>query len=120
MNDNKKYVCFSCLQESENPNVCTHCGAKIENLDLAVSKFIPPHKGVVSISKRVEVDDLFGIVEKSVEHISGLYHDVFKLTDGSKEILVECNDIAGTRLVDHLNKAFEQKGIDYKVSFYAT
>ena len=115
----KRYVCFSCLQESEDPNVCTHCGAKIEELDLTASQFIPPQKGVVRISKEVELDDLLGIVEKSVDHVSGIYHDAFKLIDDAEEILIECNDIAGARLVDYLNKEFVKKGNNYKVSFTA-
>ncbi|MET0029779.1 MAG: hypothetical protein ABW101_19265 [Candidatus Thiodiazotropha sp.] len=121
MSDKKKYVCFTCLRESDNPDVCSNCGANIEELDLTAAQFIPPQNGFVSISKEVEADGaIMRLGEKSIEHISGLYHDVFELINDSEVIKVNCNDIAGALLVEELNKEFEQQQIDYRVFFTVT
>lgn len=121
MSEQKKYVCFSCLKESTNSKVCSHCGVEIEELDMSASQFVPPVEGVVSISKSVKMDDLLEFVSGAVEHVYSLYHDSFRVvSDDPDNILIECNDIAGSRLVDYLNKEFEQKRIDYKVSFSKT
>lgn len=110
----KKYVCFSCLKESTDPGVCSQCGAKIDHFDLTSSKFIPPVKGVVKIKKTERSEK---VVKDVVEDLEKEYHDEFVVNVSSKAISVECNDVAGERLVESINERVRREGLDCQVRF---
>lgn len=112
----RTYVCFTCLHESNNPQICSNCGAAIEHLDSSSAEFLPPVMGFVEVRLNEETRRL---VEDLVGAIGDKYHDNFVVRSGSDNIIVECNDIAAGRLVDALKKEFDKLGVDDQVHFEA-
>lgn len=110
----KKYVCFSCLKESIDPQICSHCGSSIENFDFSSSRFIPPVKGIVKIKKAEGVERM---VRDVVMDLYEKYHDDFIVDVSSQVISVECNDVAGQRLVKYINKRFREEEVGCEVRF---
>lgn len=110
----KTYVCFTCLHESDNPQICSNCGAAIEHLDASSAEFLPPVMGFVEVRLNEETRQL---IEDVVGAISDKYHDNFVVRFGPKTIIVECNDIAAGRLVGALKKEFNKLAVDDQVHF---
>ncbi|MDH5803367.1 MAG: hypothetical protein OEZ68_21445 [Gammaproteobacteria bacterium] len=98
-----KYVCFTCLQESDDSKICTYCGAEIETVDFEKATVIPPKPGsvMIDLSKFNEDAEVFirdMVSEQNRKYFSNIVIDVRR-----NKLYLLCNDMEGERIVKTLN-----------------
>ncbi len=108
----KKYTCFTCLKESTDSRVCTHCGARIESIDLDNAIFSAPISGAISckFESGLELQN----IKSTIKDLEEKYHDTFDLFLEGDEVTVKCNDVAGERLINALKKAIKGRVVFLK------
>ena len=116
-NTNSIYTCFVCLKESTDFKICNHCGAAIEEVDMANSIVEPPIMGCVRIDSSRNKNVVKELVEATVEQLIKKYHDEFEILVSDDQVIIECNDISGRRLVAELEPKLNDRGFHQLLSF---
>jgi hypothetical protein len=118
-NRQETYVCYTCLWESVDPDVCTNCGAKIERVDVESIIVTPPKWGqyCVPIEMFAEETTLAAVRETIANRFKN-----FKTVQTSSHVEIVSNERAYDDLMEvlarHGNMPVEQvrKAIPFTAS----
>lgn len=116
----QSHTCFTCLQESSDPHVCSNCGAAIETIDLEKSVILPPIAGYVELNSSEDSSLIAKAVNDTIEKLKHKYHDDYAVTDNNGKIAIECSDLASERLMPELSLMFRNEGLDVSLQFRRT
>jgi hypothetical protein len=111
------YTCFVCLQESTNSKKCSHCGAKIEELDMSASTISPPEYGSVVVRSAGDRIQIRALVSEAIDELTQNYKDFFEVEEQGDALVVKCNSIAGDRFVSVLNDKISKEDVLLPLSF---
>lgn len=94
-----RYVCFHCIEGSTDPDVCSNCGAKIEEYDFDSAVITPPQKG----QYRVDFSEIpEGSFVSALEMARDRFFQRFEVAMSEFGAVIQSNDIAYARLIDML------------------
>ena len=96
------YTCFSCLHDSEDPLVCTNCGATIGQFDPDATSFSPPKHGKYFAHLAIAPKEK---VRFALEQVRKIYFQSFDAQEASEGVVVRSNIIAYKKFIELLRDA---------------
>lgn len=99
------YTCFTCLEESSDPVICTKCGAQIYEIDFDEVEVKPPKRVTYFLDpSKIPIDKIREALNVATERFFQSYE-----VDESKIVVISSNEIALEKLIELLG---QELGVD--------
>lgn len=95
-----RYICFHCIEGSTNPDVCTSCGAIIEEYDLESAVLTPPQYGHYKITFNTISKN---VILKTLDKVKIDFLQRFTIDIDETGVQIQSHDIAYERLIEALS-----------------
>lgn len=112
----KKYLCFTCLKESNDPIECTNCGAKIEELNMD-AEFKPPVHGRLVIIVPSDKEAVVNEISSVVTHYNQKLFDNASFSNDKGNVVIDCTDVASERIIELLEEEIGEGIKQFKFEF---
>lgn len=100
--EENKFLCFSCLEESKDPEKCSNCGAKIGNFDINDATISPPKIVEISFPKSLlSAEDL----QIAMQWSSTNFFQKYQKKIFTEYSLVRCNEIAMDLIIGFISRS---------------